>query len=60
MHMLAEGHETPFRRAFMYWVPGLGAADQLLPFQASTRVSSVLVEATPTAMHDVPDAHETP
>jgi hypothetical protein len=60
MHMLAEGHETPRRKALMFSVPGLGTADQLLPFQASMRVSPMFPgEAVPTAMHDVPDAHET-
>jgi len=60
MHMLAEGHETPRRKAPMFSAPGLGTADQLLPFQDSMRVSATVPwEAVPTAVHDVPDVHET-
>jgi len=60
MHMLTEGHETPRRKLAMFVVTRPGTADHVVPFQTSIRASAMDPwEAVPTAMHDVPDAHET-
>lgn len=73
VHAAGEVHAAAFRmlpwpgrpKAPIVPPPGLGVlwSDQLVPFQASARVSwssKGLAENDPTAVHELADAHDTP